>query len=137
LIVTIQATNAGVASAALAQAAGASAAASQAATQAAPKQAAQAAAPVAKPTPPQKVDLGYDAKQERAKLQQAVDQLNSQMKDKNRDLSFNLDERINRTIITVKKLETGETVRQIPSEDFVKLAHSLEDMKGLLFNKQS
>jgi len=135
--VTIQATSAGASSAVLAQAAGASAAASQAATQAAPKQAAQAAAPVAKPNPPQKVDLGYDPKQERAKLQQAVDQLNSQMKDKNRDLSFNLDERINRTIITVKKLDTGELVRQIPSEDFVKLAHSLEDMKGLLFNQKS
>jgi len=135
--VTIQATSAGAPPAVLAQAAGASAAASQAATQAAPKQAAQAAAPVAKPNPPEKVDLGYDAKQERAKLQQAVDQLNSQMKDKNRDLSFNLDERINRTIITVKKLDTGELVRQIPSEDFVKLAHSLEDMKGLLFNQKS
>jgi flagellar protein FlaG len=135
--VTIQATSPGAPSAVLAQAAGASAAASKAASQAVPKQAAQAAVPVSKPAPQQKVDLGYDAKQERAKLQQAIDQLNSQMKDKNRDLSFSLDERINRNIITVKKLDTGELVRQIPSEEFVKLAHSLEDMKGLLFNQKS
>jgi flagellar protein FlaG len=135
--VTIQATNASEPSAVLAQAAGASAAASKAATQAVPKQAAQTPAYITKSTPPQKVDLGYDAKQERAKLQQAIDQLNSQMKDKNRDLSFSLDERINRTIITVKKMGTGELVRQIPSKDFVKLAHSLEDMKGLLFNQKS
>ena len=132
---TIQATNAGASSAMLAQAAGASTAAPKAAAQA--QVAVKAAAPVAKPAPTQKVDLGYDPGKERVQLQKAIDQLNDQMKDKNRDLSFSLDDRINRTIITVKKLDTGEMVRQIPSEDFVKLAHSLEDMKGLLFNKQS
>ena len=119
----------------LAQAAAAGTAAPKAAPQA--QEAAKATAPVAKPVPTKKVDLGYDPNKERADLQKAIDQLNDQMKDKNRDLSFSLDERINRTIITVKKLETGEVVRQIPSEEFVKLAHSLEDMKGLLFNKES
>jgi flagellar protein FlaG len=133
--VTVQPTSAGVPSAMLAQAAGASTAAPKAAAQA--QEAAKASAPVAKPMPTKKVDLGYDPNQERANLQKAIDQLNNQMKDKNRDLSFSLDERINRTIITVKKLETGEVVRQIPTEEFVKLAHSLEDMKGLLFNKES
>jgi flagellar protein FlaG len=130
---TIQPATAGASSAMLAQAAGASTAAPKAAAQA--QEAAKASAPVAKLVPTQKVDLGYDPNKERANLQKAIDQLNDQMKDKNRDLSFSLDDRINRTIITVKKLETGEVVRQIPSEDFVKLAHSLEDMKGLLFNK--
>ena len=134
---TIQAIHAGASSAMLAQAAGAGSAVPKAAAQAQAQEAAKAAAPVAKPVPTQKVDLGYDPNKERADLQKAIDQLNNQMKDKNRDLSFSLDDRINRTIITVKKLETGEVVRQIPSEDFVKLAHSLEDMKGLLFNKQS
>ena len=132
---TVQPTTAGASSAMLAQAAVASTAAPKAAAQA--QQAAKAVAPVAKPAPTQKVDLGYDPDKERAQLQKAIDQLNDQMKDKNRDLSFSLDERIHRTIITVKKLETGEVVRQIPSEEFVKLAHSLEDMKGLLFNKES
>jgi len=27
-------------------------------------------------------------------------------------------------------------VRQIPSEEVVKLAHSIEDLKGLLFNEE-
>ena len=132
---TIQPTSAGTSSAMLAQqAAAASTAAPKAAAQA---QEAAKAAPVAKPVPTKKVDLGYDPNKERVDLQKAIDQLNDQMKDKNRDLSFSLDERIHRTIITVKKLDTGEVVRQIPSEDFVKLAHSLEDMKGLLFNQKS
>lgn len=100
-----------------------------------PSDVAKVHAPVAKAEPTKKVDLGYDPTQERVQLQQAIDQLNAQMKDKNRDLSFSLDERINRTIITVKKLETGEVVRQIPTEQVIKLAHSIEDMKGLLFNE--
>lgn len=100
-------------------------------------QAAAAAAPVAKPQPkaPEKVDLGYDPTAERANLQEAVERLNDQMKSKNRDLSFAVDERVNRTIITVKKLSTGELVRQIPTEEVIKMAHSIEDMKGLLFNQ--
>ena len=133
----IQPTSVGASSAMLAQqAAVASTAAPKAAARAQAQEAAKAA-PVAKPMPTKKVDLGYDPNKELAQLQKAIDQLNDQMKDKNRDLSFSLDERINRTIITVKKLETGEVVRQIPTEEFVKLAHSLEDMKGLLFNKES
>jgi flagellar protein FlaG len=57
------------------------------------------------------------------------------MQSKGRDLSFSLDERIDRTIITVKNLQTGEVVRQIPTEEVVRMAHSIEDMKGVLFNK--
>jgi len=64
-----------------------------------------------------------------------VSRLNEQLQSKGRDLSFSLDERIDRTIITVKNLQTGEVVRQIPTEEVVRMAHSIEDMKGVLFNK--
>lgn len=84
---------------------------------------------------PQHVDLGFRAEDVRKNLQEAVTRLNEQMQSKGRDLSFNLDERIDRTIITVKNLQTGEVVRQIPTEEVVRLAHSLEDMKGVLFNE--
>jgi flagellar protein FlaG len=46
-----------------------------------------------------------------------------------------MDERIDRPIITVRNLQTGEVVRQIPTEEVVQMAHSIEDIKGLLFNK--
>ena len=84
---------------------------------------------------PEKVDLGFRAEKLRENLQVAVDRLNEQMQRNGRDLSFALDERIDRTIITVKSLQTGEVVRQIPTEEVVRLAHSIEDMKGLLFNQ--
>ncbi len=84
---------------------------------------------------PEKVDLGFRSEEMRKNLQEAVNRLNEQMQRNGRDLSFSLDEKIDRTIITVKNLQTGEVVRQIPTEEVVRLAHSIEDMKGLLFNE--
>jgi len=71
----------------------------------------------------------------RQNLQEAIDRLNQQLKANGRDLSFQMDEEIDRTIITVRNIETGEVVRQIPSEEIVRMAHSLEEGKGLLFNE--
>ncbi len=83
---------------------------------------------------PEKVDLGFRPEELRKNIQEAVDRLNEQMQSRGRDLSFSIDEKIDRSIITVRNLKTGELVRQIPTEDMVRLAHSIEDMKGLLFN---
>jgi flagellar protein FlaG len=84
---------------------------------------------------PEKVDLGYNAEDMRKSIKQAVENLNQQLKDNGRDLSFHMDETINRPIITVRNLQTGEVVRQIPNEEVVRMAHSIEEGKGLLFNE--
>jgi flagellar protein FlaG len=84
---------------------------------------------------PEKVDLGFSAKEMRENLQEAIDRLNQQLKSNGRDLSFQMDEEINRPVITVRNIETGEVVRQIPSEEIVRMAHSIEEGKGLLFNE--
>ena len=84
---------------------------------------------------PEKVDLGYNVEDTRKSIKQAIDNLNQQLKDNGRDLSFQMDETINRPIITVRNLQTGEVVRQIPNEEVVRMAHSIEEGKGLLFNE--
>jgi flagellar protein FlaG len=84
---------------------------------------------------PEKVDLGFSAKEMRENIQEAIDRLNQQVKANGRDLSFQMDEEINRPIITVRNIETGEVVRQIPSEEIIRMAHSIEEGKGLLFNE--
>jgi len=38
-------------------------------------------------------------------------------------------------VITVTDSQTGKVVRQIPFEVVVHVAHSIEKMKGLLFDK--
>jgi flagellar protein FlaG len=43
----------------------------------------------------------------------------------------------NKVVVTVKSRESGEVVRQIPSEVALRVAHNLEDMKGLLQDGKS
>jgi flagellar protein FlaG len=85
--------------------------------------------------PPEKVDVGFDAKEMRRQLEEAVQQLNEQSRRNGRDLNFRVDEAVDRTVITVRSKHSGEVVRQIPSETVLKVAHSIEDMKGLLLNE--
>lgn len=99
-----------------------------------PKQAESALTKVKLQTP-EKVDLGFNAKEMRENIQEAIERLNQQLKANGRDLSFQMDEEINRPIITVRNIETGEVVRQIPSEEIIRMAHSIEEGKGLLFNE--
>jgi flagellar protein FlaG len=84
---------------------------------------------------PEKVDLGYNSEEMRKNIQQAIENLNQQLKENGRGLSFQMDETINRPIITVRNIQTGEVVRQIPNEEVVRMAHSIEEGKGLLFNE--
>jgi flagellar protein FlaG len=84
---------------------------------------------------PEKVDLGYNPEDMRRNIQEAIENLNQQLKNNGRGLSFQMDETINRPIITVRNIHTGEVVRQIPNEEVVRMAHSIEEGKGLLFNE--
>jgi flagellar protein FlaG len=38
-------------------------------------------------------------------------------------------------VVTVKNADTGEVVRQLPNEVVVRIAHNIEEFKGLLHNK--
>jgi len=111
--------------------------ASPAAVQVAKDAAVKAETPAAKVKlqAPEKVDLGFNPKEMRENIQEAIDRLNQQLKANGRDLSFQMDEEINRPIITVRNIETGEVVRQIPSEEIIRMAHTLEEGKGLMFNE--
>jgi uncharacterized FlaG/YvyC family protein len=41
---------------------------------------------------------------------------------------------LKRPVVTVRNTTTGEVVRQIPTKVMVQLAHSIDDMKGVLLN---
>lgn len=67
-------------------------------------------------------------------VKQAARQLETFMESMNRYLEFRVDQDSGRTIVTVKDKTTGETVRQIPSEEVMRLAHNLggKGRNGLL-----
>ena len=70
-------------------------------------------------------------------FQHIVDELNQQMTANNRNLIFAVDRRINTTVIAVTDKNTGEMVRQLPAEAVLKVAHSIENLKGVLYSDQA
>ncbi len=102
--------------------------------------AARAAEIEARPQPPVEakpaVEKKTDPQEARRTLQEATEHLNKQMQRNSRDLSFSVDDVANKVVVTVKNRE-GEVVRQIPSEVALRVAHNLDDIKGLLQDGKS
>ena len=69
-------------------------------------------------------------------VQKAVRRLNDYAQNLRRDLQFRIDEQVDRVIVTVLDSESGEVIRQIPSEEMLAVAHSLEQAQGLLLNEK-
>ena len=98
------------------------------ATEAARPQMAEATKPAVSAIP--------DPHEARRELEAATEQLNQQMRRNSRDLSFSVDDVANKVVVTVKNRE-GEVVRQIPNEAALRVAHNLDNMKGLLKDEKS
>lgn len=71
----------------------------------------------------------------RENLREAIKRLNEMMRQNSRDLNFSMDETTDRVVITVKNANTGEVVRQIPDATLLRVAHNLENLKGVLHNQ--
>ncbi len=89
----------------------------------------------AAPAVAEKADLQFDASELRSRVEEAIDRLNEQMAANGRDLRFSIDSRLDRTIVTVRSSVSGEIVRQIPDDAMLRVARSIEDLKGVLYNE--
>lgn len=68
-----------------------------------------------------------------AELDQVVSDLNSLVHDLHRELRFSVDRDSGDTVVKVVDSETDEVLRQIPSEDVMRLRKRLEDAAGMIF----
>ena len=84
---------------------------------------------------PKPSDVKYDPNQARANLSSAISMLNEQLASSGRGLGFSYDGAKNSPVIKVTDLKSGELVRQIPSEEVLKIAHHIDALKGVLYNK--
>ena len=66
-------------------------------------------------------------------LKEVVSELNNLVRDLHRELQFSIDDKSGETVIKVVDSKTDEVVRQIPSEEVVRLRQRLEDVAGLIF----
>ena len=62
-------------------------------------------------------------------LDEAVKKVSDFLSAQNRDLLFNIDEQTQRTVVTVKESSSGEVIRQIPSEEVLKLANRIQELQ--------
>lgn len=93
-----------------------------------------AAAPEKAPPPPK---VNFDPEKMMANIREAVEHLNKQMASSGRTLGFSLDSVLKTPVVTVKDSRSGEVIRQIPSEAVIKAAHTIEELKGVLYDQST
>lgn len=83
-----------------------------------------AAAPVSVPAP--------------AQVRQALQMINKAMQTFSRNLEFSVDEAaIGKTVVKVVDKETGDMIRQIPSQETLDIARALDRLQGILIRGQA
>ena len=75
---------------------------------------------------------GTESKRE--DLEKAVTDIQEFVQAAQRKLDFSIDDSSGRIVVKVIATETGDVIRQIPSETALKLAQSLSDASHLLFD---
>jgi flagellar protein FlaG len=101
------------------------------------------AALAATPAAPVRQELPVEAKPAEAtppprEVIEAVSRIQDYVQTLRRDLQFRVDENLNRVVVTVVDSDSGEVIRQIPGEEVIAVARSLEQMQqGVLLNQQA
>jgi flagellar protein FlaG len=67
----------------------------------------------------------------------ATDNMNKHVQSLKRDLHFSVDEDTGETVIRVIDSESKETIRTIPSEEFLSVAQHLNQTVGMLLNAEA
>ncbi|MER0204936.1 MAG: flagellar biosynthesis protein FlaG [Nitrosomonas sp.] len=67
-------------------------------------------------------------------VNEAVQKIQGTVDNLAHNLRFSIDEDTGKTIIKVMDVHTEEIIRQIPSEEAVEIARTLDKVQGLLFN---
>jgi flagellar protein FlaG len=96
----------------------------------------EAVAPV-KLALPKSSDIKFDPNKARENLSGVINMLNKQMESTQRGLGFSYDDSKKTPVVKVTDVNSGEVVRQIPSEDAIKMAHHIDQFKGLLYNNKA
>lgn len=67
----------------------------------------------------------------------AIEQIRTQMQGLQRNLNFNIDDSTGDVVVQVIDGDSGKVVRQIPSEEILRLAERLDEMRSLLFETKA
>jgi flagellar protein FlaG len=85
----------------------------------------------------QSADTSSDAKADSGSIDAAVADIQSFVQTVKRGLNFNVDDSSGEVVVKVIDTDSGKLVRQIPSEELLKLAERLEDIRSLMFEAKA
>ncbi len=74
---------------------------------------------------------------DREQVLAAVEEMQNFVQATHHDIQFKLDDDNGRMLITVTERGTGDVIRQIPSEEAVRLAENLSEIRSLLFSAEA
>ena len=69
-----------------------------------------------------------------AELEKLVSAANKVASANNKEISFKLHKKGEPPVIIVSNKETGKVIRQIPSEEMLRLSDNMEEFVGMIFN---
>jgi flagellar protein FlaG len=72
-----------------------------------------------------------------AEVNQAVRNISDYVQSLKRDLRFSVDQDSGRTVVTVVDPQSGEVIRQIPSEEVLTIARRLADASGVFLKVEA
>ncbi|MEN8638151.1 flagellar protein FlaG [Pseudomonas sichuanensis] len=99
-----------------------------------PQAAATAKDPLAVPAKVQEAAPSEDKPHTREDLEKAVDDIRDFVQSSQRKLDFSIDDSTGQVVVKVIATESGDVIRQLPSETALKLAQSLSEAGSLLFD---
>ena len=99
---------------------------------------AQAQAAVAPVLPHTAVNPVAEQHPSSAQLKSAVDSINQALKQTNKNLEFTVDSESKDPVVKLVDSETGDVIRQYPSEEALSIARSIDDFQqGMLIKQEA
>jgi flagellar protein FlaG len=83
------------------------------------------------------VSEGVEKPATRAELEKAMNNIQEFVQSVRRDINFSLDDGNGRVVVKVTDANSGDVIRQIPSEEALKLAENLSEVRSLLFQAEA
>ncbi|NRH26643.1 flagellar protein FlaG [Pseudomonas sp. MS19] len=88
-------------------------------------------------TASEQAQTGIKADASAQTVEQAASSIQSYVQSIRRDLNFAVDDSSGRVVVKVTDSTSGDVIRQIPSEDALKLAENLDAVRSLLFRAEA
>ncbi|ABM24262.1 MULTISPECIES: flagellar protein FlaG [Shewanella] len=82
-------------------------------------------------------DIENEQHPDPAKLSQVATELSDMMSMMRKGLAFKVDEKSGQAVVTVLDKDTGDVIRQMPSEEALALAEKLSEVTGLLMKTEA